>query len=58
MATGVATIKLVKFQDPAMKTAIWYWVLINDPNTRVGPPYFATRDEAITWANDNGYKYK
>lgn len=55
---GVPTIRLVKFKDPVMTSAIWYWVLITDPNKRVGPPYFSTREDAITWANDNGYKYK
>jgi hypothetical protein len=55
---GVPTIKLVKFKDPAMNYAIWYWVLINRPEERVGPPYFLTRDEAISWAAENGYKYK
>jgi len=48
---GVPTIKLVKFKDPAMNYAIWYWVLINRPEERVGPPYFLTRDDAITWAS-------
>ena len=55
---GVPTIRLIQFKDPVMKTAIWYWVLINNPNERVGPPYFSTRVDAITWATDNGYKYK
>lgn len=55
---AVATIKLVKYKDPAMANAIWYWVLINDPNTRVGPPYFNSKEDAITWAVENGYKYK
>lgn len=55
---GVPTIKLIKFKDPVMTSAIWYWVLITDPNKRVGPPYFLTREDAITWADENGYKYK
>jgi hypothetical protein len=55
---GVPTIKLVKFKDPVMTSAIWYWVLINNPNERVGPPYFLTKEDAIAWADENGYKYK
>jgi len=55
---GVPTIKLIQFKDPAMKSAIWYWVLINNPNERVGPPYFDTRADALDWATENGYKYK
>ena len=55
---SVPTIRLVKFKDPVMPEAIWYWVLINDQNTRVGPPYFNTKEEAQAWADENGYKYK
>jgi len=58
MASGVPTIKLVKYKDTAMKEAIWYWVLITNPNERIGPPYFLTKEEATTWADANGYKYK
>ena len=55
---GVPTIKLIKYKDTAMTEAIWYWVLINDPSKRIGPPYFDTKEEAQTWATENGYKYK
>jgi hypothetical protein len=55
---AVPTVRLIKFKDPVMPTAIWYWVLITDPNTRIGPPYFNTREDAEAWAIDNGYKYK
>lgn len=58
MASSVPTIKLVKYKDTAMVEAIWYWVLINDPTKRIGPPYFSTREDAETWASENGYKYK
>jgi len=55
---GVPTIRLIKYKDTAMTEAIWYWVLINDPSKRIGPPYFDTKEEAQTWATENGYKYK
>ena len=54
---AVPTIKLIRYKDPAMKTPIYYWVLINRPEERVGPPYFATQDDAKTWATLNGYVY-
>ena len=55
---AVATIKLVRYKDTAMKEAIFYWVLINRPADRVGPPYFTTQDDAYAWAQLNGYAYK
>lgn len=55
---GVPTIRLIQYKDPAMTAAIFYWVLINDPSQRVGPPYFNTKEEAQLWASENGYKYK
>lgn len=58
MATGVPTIRLIKYKDPAMKEAIWYWVLITDQSKRIGPPYFSTREDAEAWARENGYKFK
>jgi hypothetical protein len=56
--SGVPTIRLIKYKDTAMIEAIWYWVLITDPSKRIGPPYFATKEEAQSWASENGYKYK
>jgi hypothetical protein len=56
--SNLPTIRLIKFQDTSMATAIFYWVLINKPSERIGPLYFATKEEAQTWATQNGYKYK
>jgi len=56
--SNLPTIRLIKFQDTSMATAIFYWVLISKPSERIGPLYFATKEEAQTWATQNGYKYK
>jgi hypothetical protein len=56
--SNLPTIRLIRYQDPAMQAPIFYWVLINNPSERVGPLYFATKEEAQTWATQNGYKYK
>jgi len=55
---AVATIKLVRYKDSAMTAAIFYWVLINKPTEKVGPPYFTSKEDAEAWASANGYKYK
>jgi len=55
---AVPTIKLVTYKDPGPKILIFYWVLINDPTQRIGPPYFNTKQEAFDWADQNGYKYQ
>jgi hypothetical protein len=55
---AVPTIKLVMYKDPGPKVLIYYWVLINTPSERVGPPYFNSKEEAYAWADLNGYRYK
>ena len=55
---AVPTIKLVIYKDPGPGVVIYYWVSINDPTQRIGPPYFLTKQEAYDWADQNGYKYK
>jgi hypothetical protein len=58
MAGNKPTIRLIKYQDPAMGAPIYYWVLINKPTERIGPIYFLSQQEAWDWATQNGYKYK
>jgi len=55
---AVPTIKLVTYKDPGPGVLIFYWVSINDPTQRIGPPYFNSKQEAYDWADQNGYKYK
>ena len=56
--SNLPTIRLIRYQDTAMTSAIYYWVLINKPSERVGPLYFNTKEDAQAWATQNGYKYK
>jgi len=55
---AVPTIKLVTYKDPGPDVLIFYWVQIIRPTERVGPPYFTSKEDAYTWADQNGYKYK
>ena len=55
---AVPSIKLIRYKDPNMAEAIYYWVLITDKTVRIGPHYFTIKEDAQTWADQNGYKYK